>query len=246
MHRAKGREMNLVTRCLLTLATVISAACSPPGGDGKRFIGIWESAADPLRTVEVTQNGDNYLLTILKGVPEPAPDLAPEINTIGVYPAVLKNGMLEFTLGVGTAKVDVIRESGELVLGGDRFRRSTGPRRCSTGDERCKNLFDLYRMNPQFRDRFHSAMKEAKIVKPEWIPFGVTAPFTRSSVNGQQYIFSWIGEPHAVSHAFYIGYNETRGHVFGIYANEAGDRITFGARDEADICAHFERYTCGE
>jgi hypothetical protein len=62
---AKGREMNLVKRSMLALTAVVLAACSQTAHDGKRFIGVWESTGDPLRTVEVAPNGDNFLVTIL-------------------------------------------------------------------------------------------------------------------------------------------------------------------------------------
>lgn len=236
--------MNRLKRYYLALMAVVLAACDQSATDGKRFIGVWESAGDPLRSLEVIQNGDNYLVTVLKGVPGPAPDMAPEIDTVGIHPAVFKNGMLEIASAIGATKVDVIQGSDELVFGGERFRRGKGPRRCSSEDPQCKTLFDLYRMNPQFRDHFHAALKRAHIVAPEWVPFGVTEPFTRAIVNGQQYIFSWIGEPHAVFHAFYIGYNESRGHVFGVYADGEGERIAFGEKDEVDICAHFDPRNC--
>ena len=236
--------MNKATRFLLFFATSVLAACSLSADDGKRFIGVWESNSDPLHIVEIVRNGENFMVTVQMGVPGPADDMVPEIRTTAMHPAALKDGMLALGGGLLRSNLDVMKESGELVFGGERYKLAKGPRRCSAEDKQCTTMFELYRMNPQFRDLFHAALKSAHIVMPDWIPFGVTGPNKHTTVNGQAYVFSWIGEPHWASHSVYIGYNESRQNLFGVYADSSGKRISFGAKDEIGICPYFDEYAC--
>jgi hypothetical protein len=239
------RKKALKKKCMVMLTVVALTACNEKKDDGKHFIGSWERQGGGIQRLEIAPNGENFVVTEFKDELV-APQRPPVITLNGTYPAVVKNGLLEFSHSFGTTTIDVLKESDELIYAGSRYKRSDKPRPCSAEDKSCIYMPDFYRATPQFRERFHDALAKASIIPPTWVPDGVTEPNIRKIVNGQSYLYGVLHEPHNAFHVMYIGYNESRQQVFGFYVNDQGDRIPFGVTGEPDPCKELSRNSCGE
>lgn len=93
---------------LLALAAALSA-CGQQ--QAKEYIGNWQAKEYANRTVKIERNGDNFVIKTT------APTLyaAGQSNTT-TLPAVYKDGMLEASNGLGTARISYVKESDTLLM----------------------------------------------------------------------------------------------------------------------------------
>ena len=94
---------------VFSLALVLSA-CTKAGSE---YLGKWQDAAHPNNgTIEITRNGDNYLVTI--AMPG-AFGGKPQSKTI---PAVAKDGLLQIGCGLGSMTLTYVKDTDGLLVSG--------------------------------------------------------------------------------------------------------------------------------
>lgn len=91
--------------CLAVVATL--SACSPAGNE---FIGKWQSVKYENRTAEIERNGDNFLIK------NTAPSLFGKGAETKLRTATYKDGVLQFSTGMGTADIGYRKDSDILLM----------------------------------------------------------------------------------------------------------------------------------
>jgi hypothetical protein len=89
---------------------LILAAC---GRSGSEYLGKWQDSVNPDRgTIEISRNGDNYLVKITTVGFRGKQNLA-------TVPAVAKNGLLEIPAGaMGGVTLTYVKDSDALLVSG--------------------------------------------------------------------------------------------------------------------------------
>lgn len=89
----------------------LTAALSACGSQGKEYIGNWQSKEYANRTVAIERNGDSFVIKTT------APILyAPDKTKTTVLPAVYKDGLLEASNGLGTARISYVKNTDTLLM----------------------------------------------------------------------------------------------------------------------------------
>lgn len=93
---------------VFSLALVLTA-CQKAGGE---YLGKWQDTAHPNNgTIEITRNGDNYLMTItMQGFGG-----KPQARTV---PAVAKDGLLQIGSGFGSMTLTYVKNTDGLLVSG--------------------------------------------------------------------------------------------------------------------------------
>ena len=97
------------------IAIVCLTACKSTGS-ANDYVGKWQNAKNANEQLEITQNGDIFLITVNDG-----------INAPRTVTAMLHNGVLEFNAGVGTTQITHIKATDTLTMpasgGNAEYRR---------------------------------------------------------------------------------------------------------------------------
>jgi len=89
---------------IITLVFVFLMTGCIGNGSGDEYIGKWINPNDAKRTLEISRNGENFL--IKEGSPSGSSSVA----------AVLKEGLLEFSNGFGSVKLSYVKQNGTLLV----------------------------------------------------------------------------------------------------------------------------------
>lgn len=91
--------------CVAVAATL--SACAPKGSE---FVGKWQSVKYENRTAEIERNGDNFLIK------HTTPSLFGKGGETKVRTATYKDGVLQFSTGMGTADIGYHKDSDTLLM----------------------------------------------------------------------------------------------------------------------------------
>jgi hypothetical protein len=104
------------------------AACAPPAGS--EYVGKWQNikkqpSATITETLEISKNGDNFIVESTRGITPTDPKNKPVQQPTKKLAVIFKDGVLGYNTGFGSIDFMIDQASKKMIVAGEEYSKIT-------------------------------------------------------------------------------------------------------------------------